>query len=137
MIGFQSDPAVKFVGSVVRLLEPLVFKTKAGETILVPAGFECDLDSRPGWLPGFIRVWMASPIVAAEPAILHDFLYRNGGYDTPHGFVPCGKMFADRVLFEALGAKGDTAVSRWLFWGGLFVGGAPAWYGHRWSSTRG
>lgn len=136
-MAFENDPKTEFIGSVVRLLEPLVYVAHDGARIVVPAGFECDLDSRPGWLPGFIRMWMASAIKAAAPAILHDYLYRNGGYYESDGFKHIGKMRADQLFREALEDEEDTAVSRWLFWGGVFAGGAKAWYTHRWNERYG
>lgn len=138
--GFQSRPQVEFEGSLVKLLAEcrwLSSDRKLG--IVLPRGFECDLDSRPGWLPGFVRAFMASAVQAAAAAILHDYLYKYGGYWGFGGqWHPVSKRQADAFFYEALTLEPDagTELSSWLFWGGVAAGGWFSWWGHRRADKR-
>lgn len=90
-MGFKT-PTVKVEtadGRNVVLLEPMVYVTRSGEEIVVPAGATSDGASTPKlmWnlIPPFGVYWKA--------AVLHDFLYRCTDRPRPE---------CDRLLLEAM-----------------------------------
>jgi hypothetical protein len=92
-------------------------------TITVPAGFPTDLASipRPLWsIPGF------SPFDRiARPAVLHDWLYRNGFR------LGLTRADADDILAAAMLADGEGWVVRNLVWLGVRAGGGSHWEGSK------
>lgn len=89
--GFQSN-SIKVEsddGRNVVLLEPVTFIRRDGVSITVPVGSTADGASTPRFLwrvlPPFGNYWMS--------AILHDYLYRQSGFD---------KSFCDETFHEAM-----------------------------------
>jgi len=97
------------------LTKPLIYRSDvAMETFIVPAGFRTDLASVPR-LP--VIYWLTGD-VAAEAAVVHDFLYSTHKVD---------RKTADAVLREASGVTGVNAFRRWMMWAGVRLGGASHW----------
>lgn len=95
------------------LQEPLVYVSKAGETIIVPPSAESDGGSIPRllWreLPPFGDYWLAT--------YLHDYLYRK---------TQRSKEECDNLLLEAMESLGVNIIVRNLIYDGVVVGGGPA-----------
>lgn len=92
------------------LLEPLAYRTNAGEVIIAPAGTTSDGASTPmtiwNLIPPFGKYWKA--------AILHDYLYR----DTQRAKAEC-----DGLLLEAMESLGVDKVLRDTIYEGVHLGG--------------
>ncbi len=98
-----------------RLVEPLVYQSDvAGQTFVVPAGFETDLAS----VPRLPVVYLLAGGTSNEAAVVHDFLY------TVH---LVSRAVADAVLREASAVTGVPAWRRWLMFWGVRLGGASHW----------
>lgn len=75
-MGRFSDPLdLRWVGVakgtvVWELIQPLSYVTDAGETIVVPAGFQTDLAS----VPRVLWIWLPPDWKYTKAAILHDYL---------------------------------------------------------------
>lgn len=96
-----------------RLLEPLCyFSALLGRVVTVPAGFITDFASVPR-LP-FIY-WFTGGL-ANGPAVLHDWFYRTNTEDI-------SREMADRLLAEAMEAKGYWKIRSWSMWAGVRIGG--------------
>jgi len=103
------------------LLEPLVFDTADGWTIVVPEGFTTDYASVPRW---------ATWVVPREgrynrAAVVHDWLYRHKPVDPSTG-LPCTRGRADGVFREACAALGVGPLGVGM-WGVLRLTGWWAW----------
>lgn len=98
------------------LLSDLEWKSDT-ERYLVPAGFETDLASIPRLLRGILH----QNGLSRAPAVLHDFLYAT---------QIMTRAEADAVFREALKAEGMGGLGRFLYWGGIRVGGWVAWRNH-------
>jgi hypothetical protein len=100
-------------GHNVVLLEPLVYVTKSGETITVPAGATSDGASTPRFLwptiPPFGMYWLA--------AVLHDYLYRR---------TQKPKAECDNLLLEAMESLGVEKVLASAIYEGVNIGGQAA-----------
>ena len=116
MSGFLGSPRVEWVDAhsgLVRLLEPLVYVTAAGRTLVVPEDFVSDLESRPTFLPGLIHWALGRSNRTAHAAILHDALCELS-YDPP-----ISRQEADGLYFEALRVTGHGRVGATVAWLGL------------------
>lgn len=88
-----------------RLNEPLIYRWRhAGHpcTICVPAGFITDLASVPRLL-----WWLIAPFCLGPAAVLHDFLYRRGGF---YGGRTWTRRDVDRLFGRVMRESG---VPRW------------------------
>lgn len=95
------------------VLEPLVYDSiAAGQTIIVPPGFQTDLAS----VPRLPLVYWLTGATSTEAAVVHDYLYSTG-------IVP--RDVADEVLSEASRVTAVPAWRRGLMWSAvrLFGGG--------------
>jgi hypothetical protein len=99
------------------LVCPLVFRTRAGESITVPAGFRTDLASVPRLLQGLVPVNGAH----RPAAVLHDYLFVV--QDRPRAEV-------DRIFLDAMEDTGTRATQRWVMWVAVRVGGWLPWRRH-------
>ncbi|AOZ08131.1 hypothetical protein BKK80_12435 [Cupriavidus malaysiensis] len=98
-----------------RLVEPLVYQSDvAGQTFVVPPGFETDLAS----VPRLPVVFLLAGGTSNEAAVVHDFLY------TRH---TVSRAVADAVLREASSVTGVPAWRRWLIYWGVRLGGGSHW----------
>jgi hypothetical protein len=92
------------------LLAPVVYTTKAGETIVIPQGTTSDGASTPEaiWnvVPPFGKYWRA--------AVLHDYLYR---------VTKRPKNQCDELLLEAMESLGVNALERYTIYEGVKFGG--------------
>lgn len=102
------------------LLQEFIYQSDVlGREIVVPSGFDTDLESIPRWLPAayaFLRE------TAAEAGVVHDYLYRDGAILSP----PVTRAQADAVLYEAA-RLGAGRIRSWLFWLGVRVGGRSSY----------
>ena len=73
-------------------------------TIRVPAGFDTDLASVPRWLRPLAPPWQQS----GRAGVLHDYLYRDGGYAGPVRFVDLERSYCDQIFYAALRADGTS-----------------------------
>ena len=101
------------------LLVPLVYRSDipgvgVDGVLRVPTGFDTDFASVPR-LP--FMFWLLGDRGHAA-AVVHDYLYRT---------AIVTRATADRVFHEALRADGEDAVSSWLMWTGVRVGGWAAY----------
>ena len=106
------------------LLAPLWYKSDLLDTwiVKVPTGFDTDFGSVPR-LP--FMFWLLGDRGHAA-AVVHDYLYRTANVS---------RAKADAIFHEALRADGEDAVSSWLMWTGVRVGGWAA-YSHRHPENR-
>ena len=90
----------------------------------VPAGFRCDGES----VPVAIRFLVPKFGQSKRAAIVHDYLYRTGGYNTVDGcFKPVCRSMADKVYKELALLKGTPAWRAWLRYSVLRLVGWKAW----------
>ena len=126
------------------LLEDLVYTTRDGWHIVVPAGFVTDYASIPRVLS-----WLIPPRGKYNrPAIIHDFLYQtapvdpvrlvciNGQTQTARTATNirtsrCTQSRADYILREACENVDDRFTQRWTIYLGLRAGGWVAWNSYR------
>jgi hypothetical protein len=96
------------------LLEPLVYVTKSGKRIVVPAGATTDGASVPRGMwnlfPPFGSYWLA--------AVLHDGMYR---------LLKLPKAECDSILLEAMLTLGTSKEAAKVIYAGVFVGGEHAY----------
>lgn len=98
-----------------RLIAPLIYRSDvAGETFVVPVGFETDFAS----VPRVMVAFLLAGDTAHEASVVHDFLY------VTH---PVPRNVADAVLREASAVSGVPAWRRWLMWAGVRIGGGSHW----------
>lgn len=93
---------------------PLEYITEAGESIVVPAGFETDLASIPQVFQNLI------PINGRHraPAILHDYLY---------SIKDRTRKACDDLFLEAMKSVGVRWSQRWVMYLAVRVGGWVGW----------
>lgn len=118
MSGFAGHPKIEWTDAtsgLVELLEPLVYVTAAGRTLVVPGGFVSDLESRPTFLPGLVHWVLGRSTRTAHAAILHDALCELGLTFSP----PIPRWEADALYFEALRSTGHGWASATTAWLGL------------------
>lgn len=99
------------------VIQPLLYGTRDGRSIRVPAGYLSDLAS----VPRIARRWVdtQAPTVR-RPAVLHDYLYT----DQTHRF---SKREADQIFHDALLEEGTDRALAWLLWQAVRFGGRGAW----------
>jgi hypothetical protein len=108
---------------IVRLLEPLEYRVAdadSAERIVVPAGFETDFASIPFGLRNLfppLGPW-------ARPAIIHDWLYANGGRLPERRY---SRAEADAIFAEAMKVVGVPAWRRRLMHLAVRIGGVGGW----------
>lgn len=107
----------------VTLEEPLsYYDQQSGVVIRVPAGFNSDLASVPQVLqslaPKFGRHNRA--------ALIHDWLYRNGGRPSDYSSMRLGRAACDRIFLDVMKADGVGALLRWRMWFGVRIAGASS-----------
>jgi hypothetical protein len=108
---FQSDlSCVQMTGQTWKLLSPLIYESAGplGE-ITVPTGFLTDFAST----PRMVWIWMPKSGQYDAAAVLHDWLYHNGGKLGPESYT---KAEADSVFEEALKLLGVGQPARWLMY---------------------
>jgi hypothetical protein len=109
-----------------KLLRTLIYTTKDGWAITVPAGFETDFASIPQALTWLIP----ARGVYNRPAMVHDFLYHYAPVDSTTGrYVTQAR--ADAILREACENCDDRFTQRWAIYLGLRVGGWIQWRKYR------
>lgn len=97
-----------------RLVAPLVYEARAGETYTVPAGFRTDLASIPQVAQAVIGKWERH----APAAVLHDWLYAT---------QPMPRCDVDWLFAEALYAAGVPVWKRAAMWMAVRLAGGRAW----------
>lgn len=124
MIGFSPLRYENIDGRKIRLVEDFAIYLD-GETILVPAGFECDGQSYPRLL------WMIDTPQGkgARAAVVHDFLYSLNGKPSPSGKCYSRKE-ADDVYYRGLKAAGVNPISCAVRYRALRMFGWAAWNSH-------
>lgn len=96
------------------VLADVIYQSKlTGKTYVVPAGFNTDFAS----VPRLPLAFLLTGGTADRPAIIHDFLYRNGLED---------RKTCDSVFAEAMAATGVPRWRRGLMWAGVRLGGRGA-----------
>ena len=113
---------------VFRLTAPLRYTSDLlGCTVVIPAGFVTDLAS----VPRRLVTWFLTGGRAPRPAVVHDFPYQFGTFTRDDGSTfEVSKDTADAVFAEAMAVdpiSGTNAVTRWLMWAGVRVGGRGVW----------
>lgn len=115
------------------VVEEFTYLTRAGELIVVPAGFVTDGASVPRLL-----WWLFPPFGGNydEAAVIHDHLYSEAelyaGDDDGH----VSRAHADTLMLEAMGVKGVDIVDARLIYRGVRLGGWWAWRRHRAAARR-
>lgn len=97
-----------------RLVAPLVYEARSGQSFTVPAGFRTDLASIPQALQAVIGKWERH----APAAVLHDWLYYR---------QITTRREADWLFAEALYAAGVPVWKRAAMWLAVRVGGGGPW----------
>lgn len=123
------------------LLEDLVYTTRDGWRIVVPAGFVTDYASIPRALG-----WLIPPRGKYNrPAIVHDWLYQHAPVDSvrmgaadeqsqanrAESDFRCTQSRADAIMREACENVDNRLTQRWAIYLGLRAGGWVAWRRYR------
>jgi hypothetical protein len=97
-----------------RVLTPLRFySVELGRMVIVPAGFVTDFAS----VPRMPFIFWFTGGTAEAPAVLHDWLYRNGAESVT-------RSQADTVFKEAMDSREYYwRIRTWAMWAGVRVGG--------------
>lgn len=100
------------------LLSPLVYTSRTGRIITVPAGFVTDFASIPRLL------WWRYPRSGPwnRAAVVHDYLYVENGME---------RVEADSIFKEALEVCGVGWRTRQEFWAAVRIGGWKPWNNYR------
>jgi hypothetical protein len=93
----------------------------SGEVVTVPAGGLTDLAS----IPRLVSNLMPPDGPWAKAAVIHDWLYET--YGKPGNGRTYTREQADRILREAMEVLGVPALSRWLIYTAVRLGGARGW----------
>lgn len=96
------------------LLAPLVYVTRAGERIVVPAGFDTDFAS----VPRLPLAYLLAGDTAHQSAVVHDYLYRTHKYS---------RAKADAIFLEAMEISGEPRWRRWVMYASVRAFGFKAW----------
>jgi hypothetical protein len=99
------------------LLSPLRYQSArpAVDRVVVPAGFQTDLESVPRWLP---LAYALLRDTAPGAGVVHDYLYASQ-------LIP--RVDADAVLYEAARVAGVAPWRAWSLWVGVRIGGWVAY----------
>ena len=108
-----------------RLMEPFrVYSEALNDVITVPEGFECDGESIPRFLHGFVPPFGMSK----RAAVVHDYLYQHRGFQGQDGkWRDVPRKQADAVYYELCRAKGLPAWRANIRWFTLRLVGWRAW----------
>lgn len=104
---------------------PAALGYPADEIVVVPAGFECDLDSVPR-LP--LAYWLAKGRTVTA-AVVHDWLYKSGRLH--RGGPAITRAEADRIFLAAMRDEGVAWRHRVLIYAAVRVAGRRSWRRHR------
>jgi hypothetical protein len=104
---------------------PAALGYPADEIVVVPAGFECDLDSVPR-LP--LAYWLAKGRTVAA-AVVHDWLYKSGRLY--RGGPRVTRAAADRIFLAAMRDEGVAWRHRVLIYAAVRVAGWLPWRRYR------
>ena len=102
-VTLEEDNPVEF-----HLVDPFVYVSLAGKTIVVPSRFQTDGTSSPFRV--LIETWGGHYSTAA---LVHDYLYSQLDKGTPDPAAPT-RLAADDILFEIMKRCG---VNFWVRWG--------------------
>jgi hypothetical protein len=107
-----------------RLLRPLWYQSAVlgGRVVRVREGFLFDKESVPWWLP-ILYVWLAVRGKASRAGAVHDWLTAVHRVED----LPVTRALADRVYREAARVDGNGALTSWVKWLGVRLGGAESW----------
>jgi hypothetical protein len=95
-----------------KLVTPLgYYSTLIGQLIKVPTGFTTDFAS----VPRIPLAYLLFSNIAHEPAVVHDFLYRDGKYS---------QEVCDNIFFEAMGVVGVPNWKRYTMYYAVRLFGA-------------
>ncbi len=110
--GFQNLPAIVSTSDCwnVILLEPLIYLTRSGQEIVIPAGVGSDGAST----PRFIWSILAPQGKHFPAAVLHDYLYRCTWLD---------KAYCDSLLKESAESLGCSVELVTMLYDGVKIGG--------------
>lgn len=113
---FEDDDGLPFTLTAALVYQSVIL----ARVVTVPSGFKTDLASIPRPL------WNILPPVGRydRAAVVHDLLYQQA----PNGVT---RAQADSVLREAMDVCGVSAVTRWLIYTGVRVGGGGVWARYR------
>lgn len=100
-----------------KLTEAFSYKTNAGDTILVPAGFVTDFASVPKFM-----FWRRNTGSYGKAAVIHDSLYQFNGVT---------RSRADAIFLEAMTNSGVGWFTRHSFYLGVRLGGWKPWNAYR------
>ena len=114
------------------LLEDVVYRTPAGDIILVPQGFQTDLRSTPAL---FSNIVPKIGDKADKPSVLHDWFYGTKyfnwiGICSARLFVLTdaeAKAASDDWFLQAMTDEGDGYFDRYSSYWGVRLGGQAAW----------
>lgn len=116
--GFQTELDIRKNGRVGTLLAPLIYITKAGLTIEVPAAFVTDFASVPRLFWNIFPPWGKY----SKAAVVHDYLYVIGG---------CTRAYADYIFLEAMEVLGVNICTRRIMYSAVRAGGWIYWNRNR------
>lgn len=98
-----------------RLTAPLIYEFPDGTvTIIVPEGFECDMES----IPWYIRWYLPENSIREQAAVVHDWLY------TTH---ECTRELSDQLFKQVLLDIGVSKRTANLMYQAVRLFGGPHW----------
>lgn len=128
----ETQPDVRWLGprSYVVCSEFRYYDALNGWEIRVPAGFRCDLAS----IPRVLWTLIDPSDLGELPALLHDWLYYNGGAvcwsrGKPSCFFAYTRAEADDLFLRAMTEAGVSAWKRRAAFGAVRLFGGRAWRG--------
>jgi hypothetical protein len=98
------------------------YKTVAGYSIVVPAGFKTDEVSIPRLM--WTLIGMVPDGYYRAVGVVHDYLYSTKGLNGVFTRKQC-----DDILLEILTLEGTPRWQRYACWVGVRIGGVPHWGG--------